>query len=487
MSGYVLLTGATGLLGRYLLRDLLLEGVRVAVLVRGTKHQSAEDRAEGIMSDWETREGRHLPRPVVVPGDLCTADLGLSTDWQQWTAAHCGTVLHSAASMAFRPDNRGEPHRTNIEGCGNLLEFCRRAGLRRFHHISTAYVCGLRTGRILESDVDVGQTLGNVYEESKLAAEKLLRSAEWLDALTVYRPASIVGDSETGLTTNYHGFYLPLQLAYSFAGMIPPEVMDERFSARLGMNGSEGKNLVTVDWLSRVIVYLLLRPEHHGRTYHMTHQHPVTVRQIQAVLQEALRKYSKRPVATTATLSEQELSTFEELFHDQMLVYRSHWRDDPTFDRTNVAQAAPHLACPDLDRDLLLRVARYPIEHEFSVPRYVPVSRPYEVQAHMQRRALAAPHAAGAAEGSIALHVDGCDGGQWQLLMRGDAVVGIRPGAAGKEQASCRLNSETFAALSRGQLTLPESLRTMRVVVEGPRAGHSILTRALEQVLMGTA
>ena len=50
---YHLLTGATGLLGSYLLNDFLVAGLRVAVLVRPTKLESARQRVESIMTRWE--------------------------------------------------------------------------------------------------------------------------------------------------------------------------------------------------------------------------------------------------------------------------------------------------------------------------------------------------------------------------------------------------------------------------------------------------
>ena len=128
------------------------------------------------MASWESRQGHFLPRPMVLEGDLHTDNLGLDGDGRRWVAAHCDSVLHSAASMSFVADEAtGEPRRTNVEGLARLLDFCRAAGIRRFHHVSTAYVCGLRKGRVLETELDEGQPLGNVYEESKLAAEKMLR------------------------------------------------------------------------------------------------------------------------------------------------------------------------------------------------------------------------------------------------------------------------------------------------------------------------
>ena len=67
---YLLLTGATGLVGRYLLRDLLAEDVPVAVLCRSNRMESAAQRIEALMQRWERLAGRSLPRPVVLEADL---------------------------------------------------------------------------------------------------------------------------------------------------------------------------------------------------------------------------------------------------------------------------------------------------------------------------------------------------------------------------------------------------------------------------------
>ena len=46
---YQLLTGATGLLGRYLVRDLTMEGVPLAVLVRRSRRQTPQERIESAI------------------------------------------------------------------------------------------------------------------------------------------------------------------------------------------------------------------------------------------------------------------------------------------------------------------------------------------------------------------------------------------------------------------------------------------------------
>ena len=86
---YTLLTGATGLVGRYLLRDLLALDVPVAVLTRGNRVESAAQRIESLMLRWERLAGRSLPRPVVIDSDLRQPNLGLTDDDRTWIARHC--------------------------------------------------------------------------------------------------------------------------------------------------------------------------------------------------------------------------------------------------------------------------------------------------------------------------------------------------------------------------------------------------------------
>ena len=72
-DNYLLLTGATGLLGRSLVRDLSATGRRVAILVRGSKTATAEARADEILDDWREVAGVTVESPVVLAGDITSA------------------------------------------------------------------------------------------------------------------------------------------------------------------------------------------------------------------------------------------------------------------------------------------------------------------------------------------------------------------------------------------------------------------------------
>ncbi|HTN75998.1 MAG TPA: SDR family oxidoreductase, partial [Pirellulaceae bacterium] len=347
--GYYLLTGATGLLGRYLLRHLLMSDVPVAVVVRGNRIANAWQRTESVVGELEETLGRTLPRPIVLEGELTQPELGLSRETLNWVKRHCRAVLHNAASLSFQ---KGEPHEepwiSNVTGTQRVLELTEMCGIREFHHVSTAYVCGQRRGKVYESELDLGQEFGNDYEASKLTAEKMVRSAQWLDAPTIYRPAIIVGDSRTSFTNTFHGFYTPLQIVYSMMMRVnPTDLNPQSLIEALGLAGDERKNLVPVDWIAAAIATLLREPRNHGEVYHLTPRNTTPVSTLCDVFSQATQQFA----VTNARSSNSagggpSIASLAQMFRSQMTVYQAYWRDDPEFDRTNIEARLPELPCP---------------------------------------------------------------------------------------------------------------------------------------------
>jgi len=376
MNYHILLTGATGLLGRYLLRDLLLADIPVAAVVRRGRRESAVERVEKLMLTWESMLGRELPRPEVLEGDLTRPWLGLSDGDLDWVENNCDSVLHNAASLTFiSTDPEGEPWCSNVHGTQHVLDVCKRTGIHDFHHVSTAYVCGLRTGDVYESELDVGQEWGNDYERSKVQAEQLVRQADFLSPPTVYRPAIIVGDSQTGFTTTFHGFYATLHLAYTLQKSMDAKLgRDDSQPKRITLRGDERKSFIPVDWVSDVISHVVTNREHYGRTYHLTPEDPVSVSDIKRVLETAYGFEGAKFVGGKAKIDDP--TEVEQLFYEHIRVYNSYWRDDPRFDSTNTRTAAPHLPCPKVDFDRLLMMANRAIEMDF---RWKDTARPVPI------------------------------------------------------------------------------------------------------------
>ncbi|MGY8770098.1 MAG: SDR family oxidoreductase, partial [Pirellulales bacterium] len=164
----------------YLMRDLLLQGNKLAVLIRGAKKANALQRLEAIMQKWESELGTKLPRPICFEGDVCQENLGLSTEDQKWVRENCDSMIHNAAILTFyNADREGDLWKTNVGGIQNVLDFCEELKIENMHYVSTAYVYGKRDDLVYENELNPHLGFRNDYEESKYLSEKLVRAADF--------------------------------------------------------------------------------------------------------------------------------------------------------------------------------------------------------------------------------------------------------------------------------------------------------------------
>jgi thioester reductase-like protein len=474
MTG-IFLTGATGLLGQYLLRDLLLAGQRVVVLARSRNGDgSPYQRVDDILRQFEMRAQRTLPRPVVVEGCLHEPHLGLSTADKRLISTHCTSVMHCAASIRFQKDSESdEPFRSNVFGTQQLVDFCAQAGIRTFHHVSTAYICGNRRSRIDEQDFDQGQQFRNVYEESKFLAERIVREAAHFQTLTVYRPSIIVGDYETGFTSTFHGYYLPLQLVHAAtsAGFLQPS---QGYMAALGLTGNEQKNVVPVNWVSAAMIRIFLQDELHGKTYHLTNPHPVTTAEIEKSISDAIAESISPGIASRRVA--QSSSPLIDDFRRQMEVYAAYFSNDPIFDSSNTDYAVSENKCPRMDADSLNRMARFAIANNFGWPRLRP--RPAELDVGTLLRRLP-EHCTGVSpQLSMLLEVSGSGGGVWRLAFSSERSM-LTP-LSGIADASTYMNVYTLRHLLLGNLSVEQAVAAGRVVLQGTKDAISRVSGLLE-------
>jgi len=435
VSNYLLLTGATGLVGRFLTWDLLERGYRLALVIRGTKKESIHDRMESFLQIYERRTGHQLPRPVCLEGDVACEGLGLRPDDAKWVANNCSQVLHNAASLTFFGASRDEdPWRTNVGGTRNVLRACRQWEIGDLHYVSTAYVCGTRHGVILEEELDCGQRFRNDYEESKFLAEQLVREADFLDHLTVYRPAVIGGDSVTGYTNTYHGLYTYLKLMSVLVWNVEPDADGRRYTpVRLEMHGDERRNIVPADWVSAVICRLLETPEAHGGTYHLAPQRALTPREVIEAGYEYFNSYGV-DFAGPNGQKVNFLGDMDRDAYDNTTIYQSYETTDPTFDTTNLLRFTADLPCPEIDREMLHRFWRYGEEDRWGKRRAPKPEVPFRVADQVMHRfgksfSGNGSHGPGSngsrLKGSsvrINLDVIGPGGSQWHFLLIGDRI-----------------------------------------------------------------
>ena len=442
---HTLLTGASGLLGGQLMARLLERGHQLAVLVRSSAKFSGRERIESILCREEESSGRLLPRPVVLEGDLTAPACGLADAEVSWVRRACGKLLHNAASLEFvGADRAGEPWRTNVTGTMNLLDLAERAGIDDFHHVSTAYVCGLTPGPIPEGPSTGAHGFRNDYEASKHEAERLVRAASFLRQPTFYRPAVIVGDSRTGATTTYHGLMAMLQLMTVIVRSLPvDEAGFRKVSLRLAMTGDERRNMIPVDWVAEVIARLIGNPAARGQTIHLAPDHPITIRQIIDFTSSYLNSGG---LEFCGPNKPDELNDTESFAYGGKGLYEAYEQTDPVFETGTLKRLIPDLPCPVIDEAMIHRFLTYG-----DADRWGKRKRPSpridawaaDLLADLQADdivALARAVAGGpgtSPPSAISLKVAGPGGGSWTIRRGSGAQPTLEPGCAPDARVFC--------------------------------------------------
>ena len=466
---FVLLTGGTGLVGGLLLARLLHSGIPVALLVRGNRRQSGVMRVEAMMRRLEERFERLFVRPVVLDGDLCQPELGLSDSDRQWLAANCGSVIHSAANLLFRPAGEhpeNEPYRTNVDGTRHLLDVMTATHIAEWHYVSTAYVAGLRSGLILEEESNVGQQFGNDYERSKVIAEEMLQTSPAIRSLTVYRPSIVIDlhpmTSMRSDQTINSAFVMYQTLSRRFG------LLEHRESfRRLGFSGEERKNIVTVDWVTTMIAEIYRRPALHGLTYHLTSPNGTSVSHLEDGFRAAVlssgAELPPQPVSVTALIDKQAAPF--------VAAFKPYFKDDPEFDRTNTLHAVDVCGVSDQSeltvenlRDFCMRQAR-PI-----VP--TDLSEETAGRSIWKQFVLSAERSSGVLNHDAAhlgtltgLELSGRDGGQWLVEQTANGISLLQ--AARLFAPVCWIaTARTMNELIDDRLSVRRALETGRLMLE---------------------
>jgi NAD(P)-dependent dehydrogenase (short-subunit alcohol dehydrogenase family) len=246
-------TGATGFIGKRLVKKLLArKGTVVHFLIR----QASEGKVPELRDYWGVTAARAVP----VFGDLTAKKLGVSADVIKSLKGKIDHFHHLAAVYDLEADEESQIA-VNIEGTRNTVELAKAIGAGHFHHVSSIAAAGLYEGVFREDMFDEAENVDHPYFMTKHESEKIVRT-ECKIPWSVYRPALVVGDSQTGEMDKIDGPYYFFKLIQRMRQILPP------WMPSIGLEGGR-INIVPVDFVVDALDHISHQKRASGACFHL--------------------------------------------------------------------------------------------------------------------------------------------------------------------------------------------------------------------------
>ena len=207
----IFFTGFPGFIGTRIVEKLIQDNKDIKIYALVLK--SAQIAAKRIISHNETFD----KRIEIIVGDVSKPNLDLSSELYSQLAKEITEIFHLAAIYKLEVPKR-IAWQVNVIGTYNMLKFALNCpNLFAFIFFSSIVAAGKIKGDIFEDKLDLNCEFHfNRYEQTKFASEVLVR--KYMDRLPIIiiRPGAVVGESKTGITDKFDGFYY----AFSFISIL---------------------------------------------------------------------------------------------------------------------------------------------------------------------------------------------------------------------------------------------------------------------------
>jgi 5-hydroxydodecatetraenal polyketide synthase CpkC len=258
--GQILLTGATGFVGVFLLRELLsATSAKIHCLVRASDEEDAWRRLADNARWYRLWEGMDPSRIVPVVGDLAAARLGLTEAEFDRLSRQIDVVYHAGATV-----NWLQPYPAlRAANVGGTREILRLAAAHRsvpVHYLSTTGVFAGPSrdpgGHRADDPTGPADQLPSGYLQSKWVAEQLVAAARERGLpVTVHRVDLVSGDVRHGACQTRDYLWL------SIKGLVQAGAVPDRLGGSVA--------LVPVDHVARAVVALSALPGTAGQIFHL--------------------------------------------------------------------------------------------------------------------------------------------------------------------------------------------------------------------------
>ncbi|HHQ6578805.1 TPA: non-ribosomal peptide synthetase [Serratia fonticola] len=364
----VLLTGATGFLGAFFLRDLLaMPNIKqVVCLIRANDMMTARLRVEKNLLQYGLWDPVYNQRITIITGDLSLPKLGLSDELYYSLATESDVIFHLGAHVNYIQPY--QPHRAaNIEGTLNILRLATQSKPKPLHYASTIAAYGPaglfnKTHRVYEDD-DLkpyleGLKYDSGYSQSQWVVEQFVWEAKDRGIpLSVYRPGFIMGNSINGIG-NPKDFVSRLIRGCIAIGAYPTLPRQR-------------KEFIPVDYVSAALLTIAKDNNNLGKAYHLVppdHTQSIDLDQFFELICKSGYRLQKAPysewiakLVTDPRLYENPLMPLLPMLSETVYQKQTRWEvyeNMPAYDASNaqaaLAAANSHLKFTPMDKHLLL-------------------------------------------------------------------------------------------------------------------------------------
>lgn len=268
-----IVTGGTGLIGRYIIENLLKRGGTVYALVR----PSSRHKFEKLREILRVNESRL----VCLSGDLTQKNLGIADEDINRLRGKIDHLYHLGAVYDLTASAEAMKA-ANIEGTREVVAVAEALQVKCLQYTSSLAVAGLYRGvfreDMFEEAVDVD---ANPYFWSKHHAERVVRTSCKIP-FRIYRPSAVLGHSRTGEMDKVDGPYFLFKPIQKIRDLLPrwfpyPIIEGPRFNA------------IPVDYVADAMDYIAHQDGLDGGCFHLTNPEPERIHDIVSIMMEAAR------------------------------------------------------------------------------------------------------------------------------------------------------------------------------------------------------
>ncbi len=263
-------TGATGFIGRYLVRNLVKRGKPVYVLVR----RSSVKKLDALREECGATE----KNVIAIVGDLAKKNLGVSDAEVKKLKGKIDHLFHLAAIYDLNA-SADEQQVANVEGTRHAVQFAQAVGAGCFQHVSSIAAAGLYDGVFREDMFEEAEDLDHPYFKTKHDSEAVVRR-ECKRPYRIYRPGFVVGDSKTGYIDKIDGPYYFFKMLQKMRNMLPP------WMPMVGIEGGR-LNIVPVDFVADALDFLAHKKGLDGKCFHLTDPEPHRIGEVLNIFAKA--------------------------------------------------------------------------------------------------------------------------------------------------------------------------------------------------------